>query len=312
MNTGTVIKSTGSQYLVQSSGQIYTCSLRGKFKTKGFRSTNPIAVGDKVDFEFDEHNKSGVITNIHPRLNQIMRRSTNLSRYAHIIAANIDYAFLVVSLKNPKTYPEFIDRFLVSAEYHQIETVIIFNKTDIYEQDEMDLLHALEDIYQTAGYKTLSISVVNNINIDKVEALIKNKTVLISGNSGVGKSTLINRLNPELNLKTAEISDYHKQGMHTTTFAEMHPVAGGWLIDTPGIKGFGITDINFDELSLYFREMNIIRKACKFNNCSHTHEPDCAVKNALISGEISESRYNSYLSILNDRNEDKYRLDIYK
>jgi len=307
MKSGIIIKSTGSRYIVQSDNKNFSCTLRGKFKTKGFRSTNPIAVGDKVDFLIVDSENTGVIEKIHPRRNEIIRRSTNLSRYAHVIAANIDYAFLIVSMRNPKTYPEFIDRFLVSAEYHKIETIIVFNKSDIYTQEDFTELGNLKAIYSGIGYKVEHISVLEKSNTETIVNLIKGKTILISGNSGVGKSSLINFLNPELNLKTSEISAHHLQGTHTTTFAEMHQLSfGGYIIDTPGIRGFGLVHIEKEELYHFFTEIFEAAQGCKFHNCSHNNEPGCMVKQAVEEGRIAWSRYESYLSILLNSNE-KYR-----
>ncbi len=311
LKTGTIIKSTGSRYYIKSNGGIIESTLKGKFKIKGLRTTNPIAVGDIVEFEIQEKANIGVITNIKERKNFIVRKSTNLSRHAHTIAANIDIAFLIITLKLPKTYPEFIDRFLISAEASNIPVVLIFNKIDLYNEDDFLYLNKLKLIYEKAGYQCIETSVLKEINIEDVKKLIHDKIILVSGNSGVGKSSFLNLLQPGLKLKTEEISDYHKSGKHTTTFAEMFDIAGGMLIDTPGIKGFGLVDIEREKLSHYFPEMNKIRENCKFNNCSHTHEPDCAVKKAVENKEISELRYKSYVSILND-DETKYREDDYK
>ncbi len=311
INTGKVIKSTGSWYYVKSKGSIIKCKLKGKFKLRGLRTTNPVAVGDNVDFIIKKKERAGLINNIHERKNAIIRRSTNLSRYAHTIAVNIDTAFLIVTLKFPKTYPLFIDRFLVAAEKFNIPSVIIFNKIDLHsEKDKKELIY-LKSVYENIGYKCVDISVKNNINIGKVSKLIKGKTILISGNSGVGKSSLLNKLQTGLNIKTSKVSAFHEQGKHTTTFAEMFDIAGGMLIDTPGIKGFGLTDIQNEKLSHYYPEMNRLRKKCRFNNCTHTHEPDCEIKKSVNKGIVNKLRYNNYISILND-DTGKYREDAYR
>lgn len=310
-NTGKVIKSTGSWYYVKSGEKIIRCKLKGKFKLKGLRTTNPVAVGDDVDFIIKKEENRGLINKIHERKNAIIRRSTNLSRYAHTIASNIDTAFLIITLKLPKTYPLFIDRFLVASEKFKIPTVLIFNKIDLYSEEEKKELTYLKSIYEKIGYNCVEISVKENINIAAISELVKNKVILISGNSGVGKSSLLNLLQPGLNLKTDKISEYHEQGKHTTTFAEMFEIADGMLIDTPGIKGFGLTNIAYEKLSHYFPEMNKLRKKCKFNNCTHTHEPDCEIKKAVNEKVINKLRYNNYISILTD-DTGKYREDAFR
>lgn len=311
MNKGKVIKSTGSWYHVMQNDKIVLCKIRGKFRTHGLRSTNPVAVGDIVDFKYQKDGIKGIITSIEDRKNVLLRKSTNLSKQSHIIAANIDLAFLIVSLIKPVTYTLFIDRYLVACQAFHINAVLIFNKTDLYNQDLTNSHENLISIYESVGYKCLSISVKNNDNITDVSELISNKVVVMSGISGVGKSSLINLLEPGLQLKTAEISKYHEQGKHTTTFAEMHKIKDGYIIDTPGIKGFGLDGINKLNLSEFFPEMKAVKINCKFNNCTHTHEPDCAVKDAVTAKKISSLRYNNYLSILADEN-DKYRQDNYK
>lgn len=308
-NIGQVIKSTGSWYYVKTDDEVIKCKLRGKYKLDDSKRTNPIAVGDYVDFITEKG--TSVIENIHNRKNELVRKSTNLSRRGHVIAANIDVAFLMVTLKMPKTYYEFIDRFLVAAEYHNIETAIIVNKIDLYNEEDLSELEYLSLSYKKIGYDVFEISVKENKNIDQIRSFIKDKTILISGNSGVGKSSLINCLQPNLDLKTDEVSDMHKQGRHTTTFAQMYDIAGGKLIDTPGIKGFGLLDIEKEKLSHYFKEINPIRKDCKYNNCTHTHEPECAVKKAVEEFKISPLRYENYLSIYTD-DETKYREDAYR
>jgi ribosome biogenesis GTPase len=310
MNKGTVIKSTGSRYLVKYNDKIINCTLRGKFKTKGFRTTNPIAVGDNIEFEITDDEFTGLIYKISERRNYLIRKSTNLSKETHIIAANIDFAFLLISLVKPVTYQMFIDRYLISCEANHIKAVLIFNKIDLYNQEELQQLNELINIYSKIGYNCIPVSVKENININAIEELIKNHTIVISGNSGVGKSSLINRLQPGLKLKTSEISDSHEQGKHTTTFAEMHKIGKGYIIDTPGVRGFGIVNIENDQLSNFFPELYSLKQLCKFNNCTHTHEPDCAVKKAVETGKISISRYRNYLGILADDSA-KYRQDNY-
>ncbi|PID88034.1 MAG: ribosome small subunit-dependent GTPase A [Bacteroidia bacterium] len=309
MKEGIVVKSTGSRYQVICDNSLYICYLRGKFKQSGLRSTNPVAVGDKVNIILE--NKKGIITQIAPRHNYLVRKSTNLSKKSHIIAANIDYAVLVFCIKQPTGYPLFIDRYLVACEAALIPPLLVFNKIDLLNsKTDQNTLEEYLNIYKNAGYPCLTVSAQKQINIEKLRDTIAGKTVVFSGNSGVGKSSLINLLNPNLSIKTAEISTYYKQGKHTTTFAEMHPWEKGFIIDTPGIKGFGFADIDRENLSAFFPEMQHCRKACKFNNCTHTHEPDCAVKEALNKGEIHASRYKNYLRILTDK-DNKYRNDLY-
>ena len=310
MNQGIVIKSTGSHYLVRQDDKITDCKIRGKFRRKEFRTTNPVAVGDVVDFKLQKDGDIGVITGIHDRKNCLLRKSTNLSKQFHVIAANIDYAFLMITLIKPVTYSMFIDRWLVACEKNKIKAVLIFNKTDLYDDEIEKKLNSYIKIYKTVGYHCLKTSVKENTGIDVVRKMIKDQTIVISGNSGVGKSGLINLLEPGLNLKISEISVSHEQGKHTTTFAEMFPVAGGFIIDTPGIKGFGLDEETKEHLSDYFPEIKRLSDACKFNNCTHTHEPECAVKEAVDKGAISSLRYNNYLNILAGE-EDKYRQDNY-
>ena len=312
-HTGTVIKSTGSWYLVKTDDKVYKCKIKGKFRTKGFVATNPLTVGDHVDFILKKEEETGLITHLHERKNYIIRRSINLSHKAHIIAANIDRAFLIVTLKMPQTHTIFIDRFLVSAEAYDIPTTIVFNKIDLYGDDENAKMQELIDLYENIGYKTLKISAETGAGLDKLRDELKDIVSVFAGNSGVGKSTIINKLDPALNLRTGEISDYHKKGKHTTTFSEMHPFSfGGYIIDTPGIKGFGLVDLENENLATYFPEMLKLQGQCKYYNCTHLHEPDCAVIDALERGEISISRYESYLSMLEDAEGGKYREDIYK
>ncbi|MEA2043436.1 MAG: ribosome small subunit-dependent GTPase A [Bacteroidota bacterium] len=311
LKTAQVIKSTGSFYTVQSDEKIYSCTMKGKFRTKGIRSTSPVAVGDIVDFEIvSTQENTGIITKIHERRNALVRKSINLSKKSHVLAANIDLSVVLAGLKEPHTYSLFIDRVLVAAESDGIKSAIVFNKTDIYSDQDMKQLEYLRQVYEAAGYQVFSISVKQNKGIDAVRELIDNKTIIFAGNSGVGKSSLINLLEPELELKTTEISEQHEQGKHTTTFAEMFTIGNTQVIDTPGIKGFGLVDIDFRFLSKYFPEMDRLRQQCKFNNCTHTHEPNCKIKEAVSFGTLSEERYNNYLKILNEQN-GKYREDIY-
>ena len=309
--TGLVTKSTGSWYTIRTkNGDYYKCRIRGKFRIKGIKSTNPISVGDFVDFELEESEETGVINFIHDRKNYIVRKSVNLSKQTHIIAANIDIAFLLITIDNPPTLPGFIDRFLATAEAYTIPAILLFNKIDFYDDDQLEMVEELTQIYTDIGYRCISISATKNININEVKILMKNKVTMFSGHSGVGKSTLINIIEPQLNIKTAEISEQHKQGQHTTTFAEMHELSfGGFIIDTPGIKGFGVVDFEPQEITDYFPEFFALKKNCKFNNCLHQKEPQCAVKKALKNDEIAASRYYSYLQMLN-KEEEHFRLNI--
>jgi ribosome biogenesis GTPase len=306
--TGLIVKHTGSNYMVRShDGQLYLSTVRGKLRLKDLKTTNPIAVGDRVLFEAVSETE-GVITDVEPRKNYIIRRSTNLSRQAHILAANIDRVFLIVTLTRPETRYEFIDRFLVTAEAYKIPVWIVINKTDLLDTDELQSeLEYFKHVYASAGYTTLEVSALKNINIDMIKSEIPGKTSLFSGNSGVGKSAIMNRLSPDLMLRTGEISKAHNKGMHTTTFYEMFELYGGFVIDSPGIKGFGLIDIDKSEVYHFFPEIFRVSSGCKFGMCSHTHEPGCAVKTAVESGEISESRYLSYIKIL-DGNDEKYRI----
>ncbi len=311
MINGIVIKSTGKHYLVKidNDSSIVPCVLRGKFKQYDYKSTNPIAVGEYVEIELS--GGEGVIVKILPRKNKIVRRSTNLSRYAHVLAVNIDYAVVVFTLKMPKTYLEFLDRFLAAAEQNFIEPIVVINKIDLLTTEETLEMETIRNMYETIGYKTFQISVNQCIGISEFGEFIKNRTVLLSGNSGVGKSSLINTLNSKLSIKTGRISSAHTQGRHTTTFAEMHPFGEGYLIDTPGIKGFGLTDFTNSDVSDFFKEFRLYSPYCKFNNCTHTHEPGCKIKSAVESGQISKTRYSGYLSIITDNETDKYRKDDY-
>ncbi len=305
---GLVIKNTGSWYQVKTDdGQFIECKIKGNFRLKGIRSTNPIAVGDRVKIEI---NKEGTafIYEIEERRNYIIRRSSNLSKESHILATNIDQALLIVTVNYPQTNTTFIDRFLASAEAYRIPVNIVINKTDCYEEGDKEYADALCFLYKTIGYNCYQVSAKTGEGMDKIKNIIENKVTLFSGNSGVGKSTLINYLMPGLHLKTGTISASHKKGMHTTTFSEMFELPqGGYIIDTPGIKGFGTIDFDPKEVAHYFPELFRISHNCRFNNCTHRHEPGCAVLKALENHEISESRYNSYLSIIEDSTEGKYR-----
>lgn len=312
--TGTVYKSTGSFYSVKTeNNEFFECRIKGKFRMKGIKSTNPIAVGDVVDFELDETTDEtvGQIHNIHDRKNYIVRKSVNLSKQTHIIASNIDVVFLLITINNPPTTTSFIDRFLVTAEAYDIETVLVFNKIDTFDEAMLDEQLYLEHIYSEIGYKCLRISSTEKKGIEQLKEMMIEKTSMFSGHSGVGKSTLVNALEPNLNLKTKHISEQSKQGQHTTTFAEMYDLSfDAKIIDTPGIKGFGIVDMESAEISDYFPEFFKLKDQCKFNNCLHKEEPHCAVKEALENDKIAWSRYNSYLKIL-EGDEEHYRQDVY-
>ena len=308
---GVVIKSTGSWITVQSEeGAILNCKLKGKFRMKGIKSTNPVAVGDNVVFDLLEDNITGVINQILPRHNYIIRKATKLSKVSHIIAANIDQAFIIVTIAHPRTSTGFIDRFLVTTEAYHIPATIVFNKIDLYD-DKLNLkLNELTEIYNNAGYGCLSVSAIRGDNVQDFKDALKDKNTLVSGHSGVGKSALINAIEPGLNLKTKELSGYHKVGLHTTTFAEMHRLTfGGYIIDTPGIKEFGLTDLDRKTIAERFPELRKYMHDCRFNNCTHVHEPGCAVIKKIEQGLISMSRYESYLSILTDDYWDKTESD---
>lgn len=312
--TGLVYKSTGSWYTVKTEeGETFECRIKGKFRIKGIRSTNPVAVGDIVDFDLDETSDavSGVITKIHDRRNYIIRKSVNLSKEVHIIASNVDKLFVLVTINNPPTTTSFIDRYLVTAEAYGVEAVLVFNKTDTFDDTMLDEQLYLQYIYQTIGYKCLRVSSTANKGIEELKAEMKDSVSMFSGHSGVGKSTLVNTLQPSLALKTKEISEQHSQGQHTTTFAEMFDLDfGARIIDTPGIRGFGVVEMGKDELGDYFPEFFALKDKCKFNNCLHKEEPHCAVKEALENEEIAWSRYRSYLQML-DGEDENYRTDIY-
>ncbi|MGY4385266.1 ribosome biogenesis GTPase [Pedobacter sp. UYP24] len=296
---GLVIKSTGSWYNVHGEdGNDYDCRIKGKFRIQGIQTTNPIAVGDLVEFELEPNSDKGVIDKLHERKNYIIRKSINLSKQAQIIAANMDQAFLVVTLASPRTSLGFIDRFLATAEAYSIPAVLIFNKLDLFHKEGLAILDEYKSIYEHINYPCYSVSALTGANIPLIEALLKDKTTLFSGHSGVGKSSLINALLPGRSIKTGDVSEATDKGQHTTTFAEMHTLPfGGYLIDTPGIRELGIFDIRPEELGHYFREIRSLMNKCRFNNCRHVNEPGCAVIKAVEIGEIELSRYESYLSI---------------
>ena len=308
MKKGLVFRSTGSWYTVESDGIFYACRIKGKLRLKGIKSTNPIAVGDWVFFEVDQNvsELEGTIVEIEERHNYIVRKSVNLSKQTHIIASNIDQVFLLITLFNPPTFPAFIDRFLVTAEAYQIPAILVFNKLDTCTPDQKEEIDTMADIYENIGYTTLKISATERDNISTIQTIMQNKVSMFSGHSGVGKSTLINAIAPDLNLKTAAISDQYQQGTHTTTFAEMFALPKGMkLIDTPGIKGFGVVDMQADEVGNYFPEFVPLKPLCKFNNCLHQKEPHCAVIAAYQEGIIAETRYLNYLQML--ENDNTYR-----
>lgn len=298
---GLITKSTGSWYQVQTpEGERYNCRIKGIFRTKGIRTTNPIAVGDVVDFEPEPEQETGVISNLHPRKNYIIRKSVNLSKQGHILAANLDQALLIVTLASPRTSLGFIDRFLVTAEAYDIPAMLVFNKLDLFSGEGLEILAEYKAIYERIGYPCLEVSAIKGTNINQVQDILKDKVTLLSGHSGVGKSSLINALLPDLALRTNQLSDWSDKGMHTTTFAEMFELPqGGFIIDTPGIRELGIIDIEQHELGRFFPEMRSRMQDCRFNNCRHINEPGCAVLEALEEGEIELSRYESYLSIYN-------------
>lgn len=334
---GLVIKNTGFWYTVLTDeGGTVNCKVKGNFRLKGIRTTNPVAVGDRVEVTPQDSDATGEefswITAIEDRRNYIIRKSQNLSKQSHILAANVDQAFLVVTINYPETPLQFVDRFLASAEAYNVPVVLIFNKTDLLQPEELQLQKGIVNLYETIGYKCIEISAEKGEGIDQLYPLLEGKVTLLSGNSGVGKSTLINRLIPDANLRTSDISDAHNTGMHTTTFSEMLPLTPlnrssaalndlnplnhlnplnpsppSYLIDTPGIKGFGTFDMEPEEITSYFKEIFKFSKDCRFNNCTHTHEPGCAVLQALENHYISQSRYTSYLSMLNDKEDGKYR-----
>jgi ribosome biogenesis GTPase len=328
--TGTVYRSTGSWYEVKGDDNaFYSCRIKGKFRLKGIKSTNPVAVGDVVDFYLEKKGDEeiGIIEKIHDRDNYIIRKSVNLSKQTHIIAANLDQVFLLVTLDDPPTFTSFIDRFLVTAEAYHIPVILLFNKIDTYEDDQsatfidpetgeevtamtqMDQVRYLMHMYRDIGYECLAVSAVTGKNIDQLKDKMQGKTSMFSGHSGAGKSTIANAIQPVLDLKTSETSQSHRQGQHTTTFAQMFDLEiGGRLIDTPGVKGFGIVDMEKEEIGDYFPEIFALKHECKFHNCLHINEPNCAIKQAVENGEIYASRYESYVQLV-EGDEDNYRMD---
>lgn len=315
--TGTVYKSTGSWYVVKTAtnNKFYNCRIKGKFRLKGIKSTNPITVGDLVDFELETKSDevTGVINKIYNRKNYIIRKSVNLSKQTHIIASNIDQVFLIITLDNPPTFTSFIDRFLVTAEAYSIKAILLFNKIDTYDEDRLLEVKYLAAMYREIGYECIGISAKTGKNVDKVKTIMQGKVSMFSGHSGVGKSTLVNAIEPSLDLKTKAISEQHMQGQHTTTFSEMFDLGNNAkIIDTPGIKGFGVVDMDKDEIGDYFPEIFKLKQECKFNNCLHIKEPKCAVKNALEKDEIHASRYKSYVQLIEDEEVgDNYRIENY-
>lgn len=302
---GRVIRSTGSWNSVRTeNGEIVPCKVKGNFRIKGIRSTNPIAVGDWVDFDQIDEN-SGLITKLHERENYIIRKSINLSKRGHILASNVDQVLVFITLKDPETTMGFVDRVLVTAEAFHIRPILVFNKADLLQEKDRELLTQWISTYSEIGYQCIQTSITENVNVEQIVELMKDKTNMLAGHSGTGKSSLIRAIAPELEIKVGEISEYHRQGKHTTTFAEMyHLDFGAEIIDTPGIRGFGVIDVPKEELSHYFVEMRELLSNCKFNNCQHLKEPGCAVKEALVEGEMAESRYKSYLNLtLEDENE---------
>lgn len=306
---GLVIKTTGSRHQIETpDGNNFDCTIRGKLRTLGIKSTNPLAVGDWVEFIADENEKNGIITDICDRKNYIVRKSVNLSKQTHVLAANIDQAIMVVTVSQPETPVEFIDRFLVTAEAYSIPAILIFNKMDLIDEFLNEKLEWYLSIYESIGYKCIKTSVKNNLHIDQVKSHLQSKISLIAGLSGVGKSSLINRVEPGLNLKISEISNSHQSGKHTTTFSEMFKLSfGGYIIDTPGLRSFGTFNMKKEDVSHYFPEFFKLSPQCQFYNCTHIHEPKCAVVQALENGTLSWTRYKSYLSIC-EGNDDKYRI----
>ena len=302
--TGLIIKNTGSDYVVRSSdGSNSVCRVKGSFRIKGIKSTSPVTVGDRVEFD-----DTGYITELHERKNYIVRKPTNLSKQLHIIAANLDQAILIITIKNPVTSTTFIDRFLATAEAYHIPTILVFNKIDLLNAEDEAYVNALIHLYESIGYQCLKMTAIQGNGIAELQNTLAGKISLLSGNSGVGKSTIINQIVPNSSAKTGEISNSHHKGMHTTTFSEMYEIsADTFLIDTPGIKGFGMVDMNEEEIGHFFRDIFEASKNCRFNNCSHRHEPGCAVLQAVNEHCIATSRYESYLSILEDITEGKYR-----
>lgn len=310
---GKVLKSTGKLYSVLHENTLYSCRIRGKIRLQGLKTTNPVAVGDEVELEItDEDLNQGVIKDVMPRHNYIVRKSINLSKQKHILASNVDRAYLLVTLVAPETHLAFIDRFLVSAESFRIPVTLLFNKMDMYFEEHLPLVDAMIEKYEKIGYTCQKISALKEENVQFLRDEIAGKQVMIAGHSGVGKSTLVNALDDNLDIKTNEISATHLQGQHTTTFAEMHPLkSGGFIIDTPGIRAFGIVELEKEHISHYFPEMRERLNHCKFNNCLHQNEPQCAVKEAVENGKIAKSRYINYLSLITDDEDDHFRKSIF-
>jgi len=309
MERGLIIKSTGSFYTVKSDkGEIVLCKIRGKLRIKGIKSTNPVSVGDIVLYDYDVSNQIGLIKEVEERKNYIVRKSINLSKQAHIIAANIDVAFLVVTLSIPETTSMFIDRFLVSAKAYNIPVVILFNKMDAYQEADLERVSFYKELYQSIGYTCLEVSALLNKNIERLKELMKNKTTVFVGHSGVGKTSLVKAINPDFDLKISSISNIHLTGKHTTTFAEMFEwEPNSYIADTPGIKAFGFVDFKKEEISHYFPEIFEASHQCKFQNCTHSHEPHCFVKESVEQGNISESRYYNYIQMLENNEDEKFR-----
>ncbi|HKK57925.1 MAG TPA: ribosome small subunit-dependent GTPase A [Salinivirga sp.] len=311
---GVVVKTTGSWHTVKlNNGKLMDCTVRGKFRIKGIRNTNPIAVGDVVTVEQNPNESTGVIVDLDQRKNYIIRKATKLSKQAHIIASNIDQVFVLAAITEPETPLMFIDRVLVTAESYRIPAIIVFNKMDILDEDQKELAEAYKYLYESIEYPVMLISAASGLNLDQIKAKMKNTTSVIVGQSGVGKSTLLNKLQPGLELKIGDISDAHQQGKHTTTFAEMHELDfGAKIIDTPGIRSFGLVEVERqEELAHFFPEIFKVGQNCKFHNCTHIHEPGCAVKDAVENNEIPFTRYENYLTIMKGDEGDKYRKDIY-
>lgn len=306
MLEGKVVKSTGSWYQVKdANGKMWECRLRGKIRLDGARSTNPVAVGDNVIFEQEPNKETAVIKKILPRNNVIVRKSTKLSKASHIIAANLDQAVLVATIDQPRTSTGFIDRFLVTAEAYHIPAIVVFNKYDLYKKEQLQMLNRLMDYYNQIGYETLAVSAKTNFQCDRLKLLLQDKISLFSGHSGVGKSALANTIDESLNIRIGEISQVHNKGKHTTTFAEMHPLSfGGWIVDTPGIKEFGLYDLEKETLAQRFPEMRRFMYDCRYTNCTHTHEPDCAIKKAVDDRKIADWRYTNYVNMMNDNDLD--------
>ncbi|MFA5575149.1 MAG: ribosome small subunit-dependent GTPase A [Brumimicrobium sp.] len=308
MEEAKVIKSTGRWYNVElENGELHTVGIRGKIRLKGIRTTNPVSVGDRVLVDFKDRD-TGVITKILPRKNYIIRKSINLSKESHILAANIDRVYLLVTLVAPETHLTFVDRFLVTAEAYGVPATLLFNKMDLYMEEHLPLVEETMDIYRNVGYECVGVSALDSSSIDFLKEEIKGRQVMFAGNSGTGKSTLINALDPSLNIKTSDISITHLQGQHTTTFAEMHKLeSGGYVIDTPGIRAFGVVDMDKNVISHYFPEMRELLNQCKFHNCLHLNEPECAVKEAVENGKIHPSRYRTYYELMNEDSGETYR-----